>query len=77
VGVEMVKIQTRTIRKKNKAGKPPYVYKQHLIPVPLTRNEELKPFLKKQLEFGMNVKDDNLDVSLKKQEDLADKYEKT
>ena len=73
----MVKIQTRTIRKRNKGGKPDYVYKQHLIPVPLARNEELKPFLKKQLDFGMNVKDDDLGVSLKKQKDREDKHEKT
>ena len=43
------------------------IYKQHLMPFPLARNEELTPFLKEQLQFGMNIKDDTLNITLKKQ----------
>ena len=72
----MVKIQTRTIRKKYKRNQPDYEYKQHLIPVPLAKNEELTPFLKKQLDFDMNIKDDTLNVKLKKQKTERSKNEK-
>ena len=43
----MVKIQTRNVTKKyrNKV----YSYKQHIVILPLPTNEELAPFLDKQL----------------------------
>lgn len=63
----MVKIQIRTVRKKYKKNQPSYEYKQHLIPIPLTKNEQLTPFLKQQLDFDMNIKDDTINVKLKKQ----------
>ena len=61
----MVKIQTRKIPKKCK--RQVRIYKQHLMLFPLARNEELTPFLKEQLQFGMNIKDDTLNITLKKQ----------
>ncbi|MGA2682188.1 MAG: hypothetical protein ABSF44_10365 [Candidatus Bathyarchaeia archaeon] len=45
----MVRIQTRTVSKKYKKNQPGYEYKQHLIPIPLSKNEEIKPFLKQRL----------------------------
>ena len=63
----MVKIQTKTIRKKAKRGQPDYVSKQHLMPFPTAQNEELKPFLKKDLQFKMKVEEDTLKVTLKKE----------
>jgi hypothetical protein len=58
----MVKIQTRTIRKKYRDKL--YSYKQHLVPLPLTRNSELVPFLGRQLDFS--IKDGDLILTLKK-----------
>jgi len=63
----LVKIQTKTIRKKAKGGQPDYICKQHLMPFPTSQNEELKPFLKKDLQFNMKVKEDTLNVTLKKE----------
>jgi hypothetical protein len=60
----MVKIQTKKIPKKYK--RKVRIYKQHLMLFPLARNEELTPFLKEQLQFGMNIKDDTLNITLKK-----------
>jgi hypothetical protein len=62
-----VKLQTKTIRKRYGRGKGEYCYKQHLLPFPTRENEALEPFLKKELEFKMNVKDDTLHVALNKQ----------
>jgi hypothetical protein len=60
----MVKIQTKKIPKKYK--RKVRIYKQHLMLFPLARNEELIPFLKEQLQFGMNIIDDTLNITLKK-----------
>ena len=65
--MKLVKIQTKTIRKKAKRGQPPYVCKQHLMPFPTSQNEELAPFLKKDLQFSMKVEEDTLKVTLKKE----------
>jgi hypothetical protein len=34
---------------------------------PLSRNQELTPFLKEELQFDMNIKGDTLYIELKKQ----------
>jgi hypothetical protein len=65
----LVKIQTKTIRKRYGRSKSEYHYKQHLLPFPIKQNEALEPFLKKELQFKMNVEDDTLHVTLKKQKD--------
>ncbi len=62
----MVKIQARKIRKRYKREKDAYNYIQHLMPFPIAQNEELKPFLKKELQFSMQVKDDTLYIALRK-----------
>lgn len=59
----------KTIRKRYGRGKSEYRYKQHLLPFPVRENENLEPFLKKELQFKMNVKDDTFHAVLKKQED--------
>ena len=58
----MVKIQTRNVTKKyrNKV----YSYKQHIVILPLPTNEELAPFLDKQLY--LKIKDDALILAIKK-----------
>ncbi len=61
-----MKIQSKRITKQYKTGT--YSYKQHLLPFPVARNQELEPFLKKQLTFNMTTKGDTLNLSLKKQE---------
>ncbi len=63
----MVKIQTRIIRKKYKRNQPEYEYKQHLIPIPLRRNDEMAPFLKQDLDLELGIKDDTVNLKLKKQ----------
>ena len=73
----MVKIQSKTIRKGYKKGKREYSYKQHLLPFPIRQNETLTTFLKKELQFEMNAKDDTLNIALKKQkEKTADNQHK-
>ena len=67
----MVKIQSRTIRKSYGRGKNEYSYKQHLLPFPTIENKALEPFLKKGLQFRMNVKNETLNVALKKQKEKA------
>ncbi|MFA5571501.1 MAG: hypothetical protein GX799_03460 [Crenarchaeota archaeon] len=62
----MVKIQSKTIRKKYKPTAPPYTYTQHLMLFPLEQNDELTPFLKQELEFTMTVNEDILHITLKK-----------
>ena len=37
------------------------------MPFPTSQNEELAPFLKKDLQFSMKVKEDILNVTLKKE----------
>ena len=64
----MVKIQSKKITKEYK--KRTYRYTQHLMPFPLARNEELEPFLKRQLKFKMNTQGDMLNVSLKKESEV-------
>ncbi len=61
-----MKIQSRKIRKGYKREKDAYNYTQHLLPFPIAQNEELKPFLKKELQFSMSVKDDTIFIALKK-----------
>jgi hypothetical protein len=39
------------------------------MPFPAGRNEELEPFLRKDLEFNMNAEGDTLNVSLRKQKE--------
>lgn len=63
----MVRIQTKTIRKKAKGSQPDYVCKQHLMPFPTSQNKELAPFLKQNLQFNMKVKEDTINVTLKKE----------
>ncbi len=63
----MVKIQSKTIRKKYKPKGPPYAYTQHLMLFPLGQNDELAPFLKQELEFTMTVSEDRLHITLKKE----------
>ncbi|MBT0160195.1 hypothetical protein G4O51_09445 [Candidatus Bathyarchaeota archaeon A05DMB-2] len=65
----MVRIQSKTIRKRYGRGKGEYSYTQHLLPFPTRENEALKPFLKKELQFKMNVNNDTLNVTLKKQKE--------
>jgi hypothetical protein len=62
-----VRLQTKTMRKRYGRGKGEYCYKKNMLPFPIKENEALKPFLKKELEFKMNVKDDTLHVALKQQ----------
>ena len=63
----LVKIQTKTITKRYGRSKNTYHYKQHLLPFPVKENENLKPFLKKELEFSMAAKDETLHIELKKE----------
>jgi hypothetical protein len=63
----MVKIQTRIVRKKYKKSQPAYEYKQHLIAFPLSKNEEIASFLNQQLNFELEIKDDTMNLKLKKQ----------
>ena len=63
----MVKIQTRIARKKYKKSQPPYEYKQHLIAIPLSKNKEIAPFLNQQLNFELEIKDDTMNLKLKKE----------
>jgi hypothetical protein len=65
----MVKIQTRKIPKKYK--RKVRIYKQHLMLFPLARNEELAPFLKEKMQFGMNIIDDTLNITLRKNGDTG------
>jgi hypothetical protein len=37
------------------------------MPFPTSQNEELAPFLKRDLQFSMKIKEDTLDVTLKKE----------
>ncbi len=63
----MVRIQTRTIRKKYKRNKPPYTCKKHLLPFPLTQNGNIEAFLKKELNLNMAITDkDTINFTLKK-----------
>lgn len=62
----MVKIQSKTIKKGYKRKKDAYNYTQHLMPFPIAQNEELTPFLKKELQFSMSVDGDTLYVALTK-----------
>ena len=62
----MVKIQSKTIRKGYKRKKDAYNYTQNLMAFPIARNEELKLFLKKELQFSMSVEDDTLHIALRK-----------
>ncbi len=68
----MVKIQSKKIRKGYKREKDAYNYTQHLMPFPIPQNEELKPFLKKELQFSMSVKDDTLYIALRKPKEEAE-----
>jgi hypothetical protein len=68
----LVKIQSKTIRKGYKKNKGKYNYVQHLMPFPIGQNENLKPFLKQELRFKMNIKGDTLYVELKKQKDKTE-----
>jgi len=63
----MVKIQTRIARKKYKKSQPPYEYTQHLIAIPLGKNKEISSFLNQQLDLDIEIKDDILNLKLKKQ----------
>ncbi|MCW3994521.1 MAG: hypothetical protein NWE98_00020 [Candidatus Bathyarchaeota archaeon] len=65
----LVKIQTKTITKRYGRSKNTYHYKQHLLPFPVKENENLKPFLKKELQFKMNATNDTLNVTLTKQKE--------
>jgi hypothetical protein len=67
----LVKLQTKTIRKRYGRGKSEYTYKQHLLPFPTAENEALEPFLEGELEFKMSVMDDALNISLKKQKKMV------
>lgn len=58
----MVKIQIRTIPKKYRDKV--YTYKQHVVALPLSCNEDLAPFLGQELYF--KIEDDALILSLKK-----------
>jgi hypothetical protein len=58
----MVKIQTRTITKKY--TDKVYAYKQHVIALPLSCNENIALFLGQQLDF--KIEDKSLILSLKK-----------
>jgi hypothetical protein len=69
-----VKIQSRTIKKRYKKGKREYRYKQHLLPFPTKQNENLKPFLHRELQFKMNAKDDVLNVTLTKEKETLNKH---
>jgi hypothetical protein len=60
----MVKVQTKKVWKKYKPNMPPYEYPQHFIPVPMKRNPEMTPFLKKQLDF--DIDNDEIKVKVKK-----------
>jgi hypothetical protein len=62
----MVKIQSKTIRKRYKPKGPPYTYTQHLMLFPLERNDELTPFLRQELEFTMTVNEDIIHITLRK-----------
>jgi hypothetical protein len=73
----MVKIQTKTTRKKAKGNRPDYICKQHLIPVPTSQNKQLTPFLKKDLQFSMSIKKDILNVTLKKEDSVENPDENT
>jgi hypothetical protein len=64
-----VKIQSKTIRKGYKRSKRQYSYTQHLLPFPTNQNQALKPFLRKELEFKMDVKGDTLNITLTKQKE--------
>ena len=68
----MVKIQSKTIRKRCKSNQPPYIYKQHLMPFPLSENEGLTPFLKQKLQFSMIIDDDTLTITPKKEKTQGD-----
>ena len=62
----MVKLQTKTIKKRYGRNKSEYSYKKHMLPFPIKENEALEPFLKKELDFKMNIKDDTIQIMLKK-----------
>ena len=42
------------------------------MPFPIKQNEELKPFLKEELQFKMNVKNDTFYVELKRPKETAE-----
>jgi hypothetical protein len=62
--MKMARIQTKKIKKQYKKSKPPYVYSQHMVPVPLPRNDEVTAFLKTDLDFDMKVNGCELDLKL-------------
>ncbi len=66
----MVKIQSKKIPKRYKRNQPPRIYVQNLVPVPLSENEELAPFLKRELHFSMIVDGDTLTITLKKEKQM-------
>jgi hypothetical protein len=61
----MVKLQTKTIRKHYGRGKGEYSYQKHMLPFPIRENPALEPFLKKDLQFEMNVRDGAIYIALK------------
>ena len=62
----MVRIQSKTIKKGYKRKKDAYNYTQHLMPFPIPQNNEVTPFLKKELQFSMSVDGDTLYIALTK-----------
>ena len=62
---DLVRIQSKNLRKKNKKGMPPYVYTQHLLLFPLSQNRELLPFLNKDLLFSKTINEGTLNITLK------------
>jgi len=71
----MVKIQSKTIRKRYKPKAPPYTYTQHLMLFPLEQqNDELTPFLRQELEFTMTVNEDMLHITLKKEKTSVNEH---
>ncbi len=68
----MVRIQSKTIKKSYKRKKDAYNYTQHLMPFPIPQNNEVTPFLKKELHFSMSVDGDTLYIALKKPKQQAE-----
>ncbi len=62
-----MRIQSKIIRKRYKPNQPPSIYVQNLVPVPLSENDGLRPFLKQELHFSKTVDDDTLTIYLRKE----------
>ena len=63
----MVKIQIRISRKKYKRNQPAYEYKQHLILIPMSKNNQIELFLQQKLDIELSVNENTLNLKLKKQ----------